>query len=187
MDLQERDSAEEITRLQRCISDLISLPALPAVWSGNPPRQIVDTLLDAILRLLRLDFVFARLQDSITGAPMEIIRVADSCKLGVTPQDIGGTLSNLLEHDGDMSLVRSRFGEEGFSIFPVPLGVHSEIAMIIVGSERTGFPSQAESLLLSVAANQASIGLASVQCFHTSTRMLPDPAVLWFVPLTLHP
>jgi PAS domain S-box-containing protein len=159
MDLQERDSAEEIMRLQRCISDLISLLALPAVWSGNPPRQIVDTLLDALLRMLRLHFVFARLQDPITGTPMEVTRVADSCKLRVPPQDIGGMLSNLLEHDGDMSLVRSRFGEEGFSIFPVPLGVHSEIGMIIVGSERTGFPSQTESLLLTVAANQASIGL----------------------------
>jgi hypothetical protein len=142
MDLQERDSAEEIMRLQRCISDLISLLALPAVWSGNPPRQIVDTLLDALLRMLRLDFVFARLQDPITGAPMEATRVADSCKLRVPPQHIGGMLSNLLEHDGDMSLVRSRFGEEGVSIFPVPLGLHSEIGMIIVASERTGFPSQ---------------------------------------------
>ena len=88
MDLQERDSAEEIKRLQRCINDLISLLALPAIWSGNEPTQIVHTLLDALLRMLRLDFVFARLKDPVTGAPMEILRVADSCKLKLPPQDI---------------------------------------------------------------------------------------------------
>ena len=66
MDLQERDSAEEVTRLQRCINDLISLLALSAVWSGDKPRQIVHTLLDALLRMLRLDFAFARLDDPVT-------------------------------------------------------------------------------------------------------------------------
>ena len=99
MDLQERDSAGEITRLQHCINDLISLLALPAVWSGNEPTQIVHTLLDALLRMLRLDFVFARWEDPVTRASMEVLRVADSCKLKAPPQDIGGMLSNWLERD----------------------------------------------------------------------------------------
>ena len=55
--------------------------------------------------------------------------------------------------------MRNRFEEQDISIFPVPLGVHGEIGMVVVGSERADFPSQTESLLLSVAANQASIGL----------------------------
>ena len=71
-------------------------------------------------------------------------------------------LSNWLERDGEVSLPRAqdRFEEEGISIFPVPLGVQGEIGMIVVGSDRASFPSQIESLLLSVAASQASIGLA---------------------------
>ena len=44
-----KDSADEIKRLQRCISDLLSLLPLPAIWSGNQPSQIVPIMLDTLL------------------------------------------------------------------------------------------------------------------------------------------
>jgi PAS domain S-box-containing protein len=155
------DPTQEIKRLQRCINDLVSLLALPAIWSGNNPSQIVEMLLDALLRMLSLDFVYARLKDPVTTAPVEILRVADSCKLTVPPQDIGVMLCNWLKRDRDNPLTPAgnQFGDEDISLFPVPLGIHDELGIIVVGSERTDFPSRTESLLLSVAANQASIGL----------------------------
>ncbi len=176
MDLQERDSAVEITRLQRCINDLISLFTLPAIWSANEPSQIVHTLLDALLRMLRLDIVFARLKDPVTGAPMEILRVADSCKLKVPPQDIGGKLSSWLEREDDIARppAQKRFEEEGIAIFPVPLGIHGELGMVVVGSERADFPSQTEGLLLSVAANQASIGLREAELLSEQKRIATE-------------
>lgn len=176
MDLQERDSVEENARLQRCINDLISLFTLPAIWSANEPSQIVHTVLDALLCMLRLDFVFARLTEPVTTAPMVILRVADSCKLNVPPQDIGGMLSSWLRREEDISLppAQKRFEEEGISIFPVPLGIHGEIGMIVVGSERTGFPSQTENLLLSVAANQASIGLREAKLLSEQKRIATE-------------
>lgn len=150
----------EIKRLQRCINDLVSLLGLPAIWSGNDPSQIVEMLLDALLTMLDLEFVCARLNDPATAAPVEILRVSDSYKLRVEPQDIGVMLSGWLRHNEEMSLSsgESQFAEN-ISIFPVPLGVHGEMGMIVVGSERADFPTQTESLLLSVAANQASVGL----------------------------
>src|SRR5262245_7404625 len=45
-----------IKRLKACINDLISVLALPAIWSGNEPSQILGTLLDVLLGMLRLDF-----------------------------------------------------------------------------------------------------------------------------------
>ena len=45
----QQSPAEEIKRLQRCINDLVSVLALPAIWSGGHPTQIVRTLLDALL------------------------------------------------------------------------------------------------------------------------------------------
>jgi signal transduction histidine kinase len=162
MDSQGRDSAEQIKHLQRCINDLISLLALPAVWSGNEPIQIVQMLLDALLRMLNLDFAFARLNHPVTTAPLEFFRVADSCQLKMPVQAIFEMLNNCLRPGGNDSSApptRSRFEEQELSVLPVPLGIHGQIGMIVVGSERTDFPSQTESLLLSVAANQASIGL----------------------------
>src|SRR3984893_13450307 len=44
MEVQLEDPAQEIKRLQRCINDLTSLLALPAIWRGSEPSQIVQTL-----------------------------------------------------------------------------------------------------------------------------------------------
>ncbi|MGC2448051.1 MAG: PAS domain S-box protein, partial [Candidatus Sulfotelmatobacter sp.] len=161
MHRQEKDPAVEIKRLQRCVNDLISLLALPAIWSGNEPTQMVHMLLEALLRMLRLDFAYARLKDPVTTAPMEILRVADSSKLTTLPQDVRGMLSKWLKDENDSSPtpMGNRFEEQDISIVPVPLGIRGEIGMVAAGSERADFPSQTESLLLSVAANQVSIGL----------------------------
>ena len=176
MDLQEKDSAEDIKRLQRCVNDLISLLALPAIWSGNEPTQVVHMLLEALLRMLCLDFAYARLKDPVTMAPLEILRVADSCKLKTLSQDVRGMLSNWLKDEEDSSPppMRNRFEEEDISIFPVPLGIHGEIGIIVVGSEREAFPSQTESLLLSVAANQVSIGLREAGLLSEQKRIATE-------------
>jgi len=73
-----RTSADEIKRLQRCINDLISLLALPAMWSGSKPGDIVPTLLDSLLRMLDLDLRVVSLTDLIDAAPSKTVRVAQS-------------------------------------------------------------------------------------------------------------
>jgi PAS domain S-box-containing protein len=168
------DPAQQIKRLQRCIHDLISLLALPAISNGNQPSQILHILLDVLLRMLSLDFVYARLKDPAATAPIEILRVADSCKLNVSSQEIARVLANWLGGDGPKPPLppeRNRFGDEELSIFPVPLGVQGEIGMIVVGSDRADFPGQIESLLLSVAANQASIGLQGARLLSEQKRI----------------
>lgn len=171
MKAKVEDSDSEVKRLQRCINDLVSLLALPAIWSGNEPSEIVEMLLDALLNMLDLEFVCARLDDPVTAAPVEILRVAESCKLKVPPRDIGVMLSGWLKRDRGIPLPSSSPFSENISIFPVPLGVHGEIGMIVVGSERADFPSQTESLLLTVAANQASIGLREAALLSEQKRI----------------
>ena len=161
MQAQGEDPVQEIKRLQRCINDLVSLLALPAVWSGNEPSHIVDVLLDALLRMLRLDFIYARLEKTVAAAPTEFMRVGDSCKCGLESQEIQSKLGQWFGGGSRESLPlnRNRLGGVDISIFPLPLGVRGDIGVIILGSERADFPAQTESLLLSVAANQASFAL----------------------------
>ena len=68
--------ADEIKRLQGCLNDLISVLALPALWGDHEPSQIVSTLLDVLLGMLRLDFAYARLSEALDGSPIEVVRVA---------------------------------------------------------------------------------------------------------------
>ena len=164
---------DEIKRLQRCINDLVSLLALPAVWSGSEPAQIVHILLGALLRMLRLDFIYARLEEPVEAAPVEFFRIADSCKVRLEPPEVQLTLSKWFGGGTRKSLppARSRLGGVDLSIFPLPLGVHGEMGIIVVGSERADFPCQTESLLLSLAANQASIGLQEARLLHQHKQL----------------
>src|SRR5271154_4472315 len=161
MDLQRGDVAEEIKQLQHCISDLVSVLALPAMWSGNEPSQVVDTLLEALVGMLQLDFVYVQLNDPGGQSPVETVRFAPSQKQIAQPHEIGEAVRRWLGADPQKwpPLMRNRIGDADISLAPLGLGLQGEIGVIVAASERADFPRQTERLILSVAANQASIGL----------------------------
>src|SRR5712675_2937181 len=81
--------ADEIERIQSCINDLIGVLAIPAAWAGQGSAQIVETLLDGLLGMLRLDFAYAWLKDPSGGSPLEVVRFAGSLDLPANPQEMG--------------------------------------------------------------------------------------------------
>ena len=176
MEVQPRDLAEEITHLQRCVNDLVSALALPAMWSGGEPSQIVHTLLDALLRMLQLDLVYVRLKETDGQAPIEMVRFAQSQKHIAPPHEIGDVLKQWLgtaPHEWP-PLMRNHLGDRDISIVPLGLGLQSEIGVIVAGSEREDFPRQTERLILSVAANQASIGLQEARLRSEQKRVASE-------------
>jgi hypothetical protein len=56
MEAKTQRTADEVKHLKACINDLISVVALSAIWSGGEPSQIVNTLFNALLGMLGLDF-----------------------------------------------------------------------------------------------------------------------------------
>jgi hypothetical protein len=160
MGARQEDTSGEIKHLKRCLNDLVSLLALPAMWSGSKPSQIVHTLLDTLLGMLCLDLVYARLQDPAGGAPVEVLKIAPSVKW-MLPDEIHKTVNQWFGDDPQKwpSRLRAWIGDEDISIVSQRCGLQGEIGVIVAGSQRADFPGQTESLLLSVAANQAAIGL----------------------------
>ena len=167
---------EEIKRLQRCINDLVSVLALPAMWSGGEPSQILHTLLDALLRMLQLDFVYVRLTDAGGQTPIEMVRFAQSREQTIQPHEIGEVFKHWLGANLQQSprLIRNPIGGRDLSIVPLGLGLEGEIGEIVAGSERADFPAQTERLLLSVAANQAAIGLQGARLLSGQKRVASD-------------
>jgi PAS domain S-box-containing protein len=159
------------------MNDLLSILALPAMWSGGEPTQIAHTLLDALLSMLRLDLIYVRLNDPGIDVPVEMARVAPTLELArrrpLEPREIGEMLNEWLGNDPQQwpPLVRNRIGDEDISIVPLRLGPHGEIGVIAAGSRRPDFPGQTEKLLLSVAANQASIGLQEARLLSQQKRV----------------
>jgi signal transduction histidine kinase len=172
MEVPRDRPADEIKRLQRCINDLVSVLALPAMSSGGGPSQIARTFVDLLLGLLSLDLVYVRLSDSVDEEPVEMIRVGQSQKQ-MTPQAIGEVLDPWLREgpQGWPPLVREVFGDGALALAPLPLGLQGEIGVIVAGSQRTDFPTQTERLLLTVAANQAAIALQEARLLNEQKRV----------------
>ena len=176
MDAQPTDLAERNKHLQRCVNDLIGVLALPAMWTGGEPSQIVNTLLDALLRMLQLDLVYVRLKETGGQTPIEMVRFPQSEKQKAQLHEIGEMLEPWLGADlQDWPLVmRNPSGGRDISIVPLGLGLQGEIGVIVAGSERADFPQQTEKLILSVAANQASIGLQEARLRNEQKRVASE-------------
>jgi len=172
MGVAQEDMAGEVKRLQRCLNDLVSILALPAMWSGCPPSQIINTLLDALLGMLCLDLVYARFQDPAGGAPIEVLKISPSVNR-VSPDEIHKAVNQSFGDDPEKwpSQLRAPIGDECISMVSQRCGLHGETGFIVAGSQRADFPGQAETLLLSVAANEAVIGL------HEARRRLEQERV----------
>src|SRR5882762_148515 len=91
--------ADEIKRLQGCLNDLISVMAFPALWSGRDPTQIVKTLLDGLVGMLRLDFAYARASNSVEGSPIELLRLVNRHTPIAQPYEVGRALNRWLTGD----------------------------------------------------------------------------------------
>jgi PAS domain S-box-containing protein len=176
MEVQLECTTEQIGRLQRCINDLVSVLALPALWSGGEPSRVVHTWLDTILRMLLLDLVYVRLKDPVDGASFEMVQLQQSAGPKPPEQELCTMLDRWLGDDPPKrpARVRNPTGDGDISIVPLPLGLYGEIGVIVVGAQRADFPRQTESLLLSVAANQASLGLQEARLRDEQKRLASE-------------
>ena len=78
----------EIHHLRNCVGNLISLQALPAICAGREPSRHLSVLLEALIPMLNLAFVYARAIDTV-GNRIEMVRVRQRQPAGVTPRRSG--------------------------------------------------------------------------------------------------
>ena len=161
---------DEIKRLQRCINDLVSVVALPAIWSASDQSQIVSTLLKSLLGMLDLDLAYILLKGGEREAPSETLNARDWAHLSVTH------INEMLEQRpaSDMqnsSSFRHTLDGREVRIVVMRLGLEEEIGLLVAGSQRPDFPQQTEKLLLNVAANQAYIALQDARLLSEQMRL----------------
>src|SRR5258708_11057704 len=139
-------AANEIKRLKACINDLISVQALPAIWSGGQPCQIVGALLDMLPEMLSLDYAYVRLKDSTGGASLEMARLAQHRNGTTQAQMIGRALNSWLRDFPHTwrSVVQNPVGDGDVSVLLLRLGLQAEIGGFVAGSKRADFPKQTE-------------------------------------------
>ena len=165
-------TTDEIKRLQGCINDLISIQALPAIWSGQESSQIVGTLLDVLVRILRLDFAYVWLSTSIHGSPIEMIRLAQRRTPEVQAAEVGRAFAGWLTDDPPTPpfVAPNPIGEGNVSMAPFRLGLQDETGILVAASRRSDFPTAIELILLRAALNQAVIGLQEARLLSEQRR-----------------
>jgi PAS domain S-box-containing protein len=166
-------SLGEIKRLQRCVNDLVSVLALPAIWAGGEPSQVIRTLLPALQGMLDLDLACVRLNDPFGEPTLGMTWDAQSRELAAPSAEISELLDQFVRDDSKKwpDQVRSRIRNADLSIAASPLGLQGEIGILVAGSRREDFPGQTERLVLNVAANQAAIGLQAAQLLSEQKRV----------------
>src|SRR6266850_1589681 len=141
--------------------DLVALSALPAIWAGSQPRQVAEDLADVLLSTLGLDLVYLRLPRQTEGQEIEVARTAGRPTTTDETQNIGRALAPCLDGGTADSLpsILNPTGGGTVRLVIVRIGGDREDGVLVAGSQQTGFPSEADRLLLTVGANQTGAAL----------------------------
>jgi transcriptional regulator with GAF, ATPase, and Fis domain len=165
---------DEVRLLKVCVNDLTSLLALPAMFTGREPQQIVAVLLDVLMGMLRLDSLHAEIKDFTGGPPIMMMRPVLSEKPIIGRPDIKQALKDWLKEDLRTPSLALRAPDGDLSMVPFRLGFPNELGWIVAVSHRADFPTETERLLLNIAINQAAIGLQEARLLLEQKRIAKD-------------
>jgi signal transduction histidine kinase len=148
----------EAHELRACLRDLVSLLTLPAAWSGRDPEAVLQTLLEVLVGVLRLDVVYGCVD--VDGERCRFVRaVRSAARANADSQEVARCLAPLIDGGSIGPLqVANPIGAAPLRAVRMPLGLTDE-GYVIAASCRSSFPTQHDQLLLRVATNQAVVGL----------------------------
>ena len=151
-------AASEDNSLRRCMNDLITITALPAIWTGGDIPLIGNTLLDALNAILGVDFLYLRLTSPHGHDDFETARLLHIGTFS-TANKFGERLSaEFGEVVSDWPLsAKLQLGSTAFFTVLVQLGLHRTTGVLVAGSRSPTFPTEQELLILNIAANQVAM------------------------------
>jgi PAS domain S-box-containing protein len=147
----------EIAQLRKCIYDLITLQALPPAWYRRDALYVLRGVLDALVNVLKLDFVYTRLYYS----RIELVRIGGRYRGNANEEAIRqmvGTWVAAMPKGNPGALPRP-ISVGQVTLKAVPLGMHEKIGILVAAGQRRDFPNRFDMILLRAAANLAVTAL----------------------------
>ena len=145
--------------LHRCLQDLGALSALPAAWSGYDAQRIAENLADVLLGLLYLDFIYVCISRYPPETPLQVARIEEGSHIAGQASILGNALAPWL-HLQSPHLpfsIPNPIGSGWVHLAITPIGLGAEYGVLVAGAQREDFATEAETLLLTMGANQAAI------------------------------
>jgi PAS domain S-box-containing protein len=157
--ISEQQTRETLA-LRRAIRDLLALSTLPAAWVGRERDAIAKGVVDVLITALRVECAYLLLSSG---------QECTEALHGSLPDEVLGAVRARCSGDRPKAPVVEQFAAQYRAAF-APVGVASKIGVVAAISTRPDFPTEIDSMLLSVAANQAAVSLESARLLEERTR-----------------
>ena len=156
---QPEATREDTRELRRCIRDLLALSALPALWANHDGRRISESVAEALLSMLDAEFIYIILPGQLDEPVIEVMRTRKDTMAHSSSVIRWATLEKLPRQPLEATAeIPHPLGKGTIRIASTPIGVGRD-AILIAGSSRPDFPTEAQHLLLRMGANQAAIAV----------------------------
>lgn len=163
------------TRLRACVRDLASLSALPLVWVGQSAVNVVGSFLDIVRSGLDLDCIYARVDDPEGGSLIEAARLSSGA-IALEPGELDQAFSsNPVSPTPALASLSLRGGALRSTVLHMEISAASH-GVVVLGSQRSDFPTPIDTVFLIAAMNQATISLRSIRAAVEHRRVQSDLA-----------
>jgi len=146
------NSPNEMRELRRLLRDLVALATTPAGWVGRNRAQIAESVADVVLHTLRAEAVYVCLQ---SPEQIQVVRSPQHPRFDDEIRRVWPESAASLRVE---TITASKW-PTALRVAVQPVGISNDNGFIAVGCSGSQFPTEAESLLLSVAANQTAVAL----------------------------
>jgi signal transduction histidine kinase len=145
------------SQLRNLIRDLLSVVTIPATWRGSDSSAIINSLLDMLTAVVRLDFALASVATG-PGSGRGYFFKSILPNGSVRPEQLGRLLESQLRKPGT-TVVANPFRDGSLRVVSLALGTNAKWGTVIAASPDERFPTQLEFLLLRIASNEAAMAL----------------------------
>jgi signal transduction histidine kinase len=152
------DDSTDVGALRRCISDMVALSTLSAVWAGAPRLRIAQDLAQVLQRTLDAEAVYVGLR-ATAGAAACDAACANRTDKEPLCEAIRGNVEPWL-HEQGLAPGVPVVSLDSASLVVTPIGIHADHGVIVTTSSEDVL-SDTRRLLLNLAANQATMALLS--------------------------
>ena len=162
------DTSGEVQALRRCVSDVVALSTLSAIWAGAARPTIATGLARVLHDTLETDVVYVRLHPGTSGVVCEGMWPDTPLHAGVRgllDTAIAWSDSQRAAHPGTMRLPGATL-----PCVVTPIGISAEHGVIVAVGRDQAFPTDIDRLLLNLAANQATVALLAAKA-HDEERI----------------
>src|SRR5579884_1193995 len=144
---------------QRHLCDLLALTALPALWVGNTPQQLADSLAETLLNILAADVVYIGIRREDNR--FEAARTNPRSRADCSAESLRDLFAPQVEARGSETAFTTQIPgiADQIGALQISLGLTGAHGQVVVAAARPDFPTEMDRLLCGFASNQAVVAL----------------------------